>query len=158
MHNSICVNVDMISRVISSYIFNKLTAYTGSFPWAINGCNTSELFQISKFINNIQRTFKHVHMDTADVANTGMTGILPRVLHPCLLDQEEGGGDVPLLSDLTDASSEGRVGDWMLIVIPEDVLWRLGAVLDKTCKVHCESFLQINVRTSQYLSIWFWKG
>ena len=55
----------------------------------------------------------------------------------------------------TDAASEGGVGDWMLIMIPEDVLWRLRTVLDKTCEVHCESFLQINVRTSQYLSIRF---
>ena len=96
-----------------------------------------------------------MHAGIGHSAHTGVTGVLARVSDPGLLHQQEGGGDVPLLSDLTDASSEGRVGDWMLIVIPEDVLWRLGAVLDKTCKVHCESFLQINVRTSQYLSIWF---
>ena len=80
-------------------------------------------------------------MYAANIANTCMTGILPRVLHSCLLDQEEGGGDVPLLCDLTDATSEGGVGDWMLIMIPEDVLWRLRTVLDKTCEVHGESFL-----------------
>ena len=66
-----------------------------------------------------------------DISNTCFAGVLSRVLHPGLLDQEEGGGDRPLVSDLADAAPDGGVGDGLLIMIPEDVLRRLWAATNQ---------------------------
>ena len=97
-------------------------------------------------------TFENMNSDGADVANTGVTSILSRVLHPRLLDQEVGGGHLALLRDLTDPAPDGGVGDGLLVVIPEDVLRRLRTVPDQTREVHGESFLQVYIRSTKNLS------
>ena len=91
--------------------------------------------------------------DGANVANAGMTRVLSGVLHPGLLNQEVGGGNGPLLRDLTDAAPDGGVGDGMLVVVPEDVLRRRGAVPHQTGQVHGEALLQVDVGSAQDLSV-----
>ena len=70
-----------------------------------------------------------------------------------MLDEEEGGGDLSLLSDLTDSPPDGGVGDGLIVVVPEDVLGRLRTVLDQAGEVHGESLLQEDVRAAHYLSV-----
>ena len=48
-------------------------------------------------------TLDDVYSDGADVPHGGVTGVLPGVHQPRLLDEEEGDCDLPLLCDLTDA-------------------------------------------------------
>ena len=102
-------------------------------------------------------TFENMNSDGADVANTGVTSILSRVLHPRLLDQEVGGGHLPLLCDLADPAPDGGVGDGLLVVVPEDVLRGLRTVLHQTSEVHGESFLQVYIRSTKNLSEGLWR-
>ena len=87
-----------------------------------------------------------------------MTVVLPGVSQPRLLDQEEGGGDLPLLRHLADAPPDGGVGDGLLVVVPEDVLGGLWAVLHKAGEVHGGPFLQEDVGAAHYLSVGLCNG
>ena len=82
-----------------------------------------------------------MHCHRADVPHGGVAGVPAGVPQSGVLDQEEGGRDLPLLRDLTDAAPDGGVGDGLLVVVPEDVLGRLGAVLDQAGEVHGGSLL-----------------
>ena len=99
-----------------------------------------------------------MHRDGAGVAHAGLAEVLPAVLHPRLLDQEEARRDVALLRDLWDAAADAGVGDGLAIVIPEDVLRGLGAVPHQTGQVHGEALLQVDVRAAQDLSVGLWEG
>ena len=99
-----------------------------------------------------------MHRDGAGVAHAGLAEVLPAVLHPRLLDQEEARRDVALLRDLWDAAADAGVGDGLAIVIPEDVLRGLGAVSHQTGQVHGEALLQVDVRAAQDLGVGLWEG
>ena len=92
-----------------------------------------------------------MHRDSAGVADAGPAEILPAVLHPGLLDEEEARRDVALLRDLGDAAADAGVGDGLAVVIPEDVLRGLGAVPHQAGQVHGEALLQVNVGAAQDL-------
>ena len=96
-----------------------------------------------------------MHRHRADVPDGGVAGVEAGVSQPRLLDQEEGGGHFSLLCDLADASPDRGVGDGLLVVIPEDVLGRLGAVLDETSEVHGGALLQEDVGTAHDLRVGF---
>ena len=92
-----------------------------------------------------------MHCHRADVPHGGVTGVAAGVPQSGVLDQEEGGRHLPLLRDLTDAAPDGGVGDGLLVVVPEDVLGRLGAVLDQAGEVHGGALLQEDVGTAHNL-------
>ena len=102
-------------------------------------------------------TLDDVYSDGADVPHRGVTGVLPGVHQPGLLDEEEGDGDLPLLCDLTDAPADGGVGDRLLVVIPEDELRRLRALLHQAGQVHGGTFVQEDFRAADYLGVGLWK-
>lgn len=99
------------------------------------------------------RTFEHVHRDAAGVAHAGLAEVLPAVLHPGLLDEEEASRDVALLRDLGDAAADAGVGDGLAVVIPEDVLRGLGAVPHQAGQVHGEALLQVDVGAPEDLGV-----
>ena len=98
-------------------------------------------------------TLDDVDSDGADVAHGGVAGVLAGVHQPRLLDEEEGDGDLPLLCDLTDAPADGGVGDGLLVVIPEDELRRLRALLHQAGQVHGGTFVQEDFRAANYLGV-----
>ena len=98
-------------------------------------------------------TLDDVDSDGADVAHGGVAGVLAGVHQPRLLDEEEGDGDLPLLGDLADAPADGGVGDGLLVVIPEDELRRLRALLHQAGQVHGGTFVQEDFRAANYLGV-----
>ena len=98
-------------------------------------------------------TLDDVDSDGADVAHGGVAGVLAGVHQPRLLDEEEGDGDLPLLCDLTDTPPDGGVGDWLLVVIPENELWWLRALLHQAGEVHGGALVQEDLGTADYLGV-----
>lgn len=96
-------------------------------------------------------TIQDVNLDGRSVGVAGLATVLPRVRGLRCLYEEPGGGDVTSLFGYhRDASPGTVVAQGVLIVVPEDVGWRLRAEVYGARQVYRAASAHVQIWTTQY--------
>ena len=94
------------------------------------------------------------HLHTCRIPYRWLARVKSRIRCLGTLDQQEEGCRIPLLGDLTDATSGGGVRNDCCVMLPGYQLWWVRTITDHTGKVHGSSLSKIDMRSSKDRSCW----